>query len=183
MTKGMFYFIGYVIIFMMIVISFPKEKQQKLLNVQQEFDCVHYRVAGKLCVVAFIVSVYLTPSSYTLYEVRSGQILWCCGMVILILSLVTFCKTAVNQPVTSGIYALSRNPQIIGIWLVFLGVAVMSASYFALGCVALNMICYHQRIKAEEVMCLTLYGESYLQYYKKVPRYLIVKTKYEKTLK
>ena len=72
----------------------------------------------------------------------------------------------------SGPYRLSRNPQLLGGYLLFLGVAMQWPSWYALGWILLYGHISHMMILTEEDHLLALFGEEYRRYCQEVPRYL-----------
>jgi protein-S-isoprenylcysteine O-methyltransferase Ste14 len=72
----------------------------------------------------------------------------------------------------SGIYRLSRNPQIVGFFLAVAGFAIMWPSWYALGWVILFGPIFHMMVLTEEEYLLHMHPEEYRQYCQKVPRYL-----------
>jgi protein-S-isoprenylcysteine O-methyltransferase Ste14 len=71
----------------------------------------------------------------------------------------------------TGFYRFTRNPQIIGGALMVIGVAVLWPSWYALGWVILAAV-FHLMVITEEENLQNGYGEEYMQYCKRVPRYI-----------
>ena len=71
-----------------------------------------------------------------------------------------------------GPYNFSRNPQILGGYLLVFGTAIQWISLYSLGWVALYAIIAHWMVITEEEHLSQVYGEEYEQYCSKVPRYL-----------
>jgi len=93
--------------------------------------------------------------------------------IIVITSLINFKQTPVDQTVTHGLYRFSRNPQWVGMVLVFLGEAFAVASWLHLGLLLILVMAYHFQILTEEEACMGFYGEEYQDYMSQVPRYLL----------
>lgn len=74
--------------------------------------------------------------------------------------------------VQTGLYRWSRNPQILGGYLMVLGVALQWPSLHALGWVALYGAISHMMIRSEEAYLQQQFGDTYSQYCARVPRYL-----------
>lgn len=100
-----------------------------------------------------------------------GLLLHAAALVLFIVALINFRKTPLDHPVTQGVYRFSRNPQMAGLLLAFMGTAVAVGSWLMLILVILMSIGAHTRILAEERACLKQYGESYQAYMDTVPRY------------
>lgn len=72
----------------------------------------------------------------------------------------------------SGLYKLSRNPQLIGYALFLIGFAVSYPSVYAVVWLIIFGMVAHRMVITEEEHLLRLYGEKYEDYCKNVPRYL-----------
>jgi protein-S-isoprenylcysteine O-methyltransferase Ste14 len=83
----------------------------------------------------------------------------------------------INPPqklITTGLYAYSRNPMLTGIFLVFFGVGVLTGSlsltiFFS---PLFVLFFYFQITKVEEQEMEMKFGQAYLDYKQKVPRFL-----------
>lgn len=72
----------------------------------------------------------------------------------------------------SGPYRLSRNPQIVAFFSIFLGVAVQHPSWHAAGWVALAAVALHWMVITEEEHLSQVFGAQYSAYCERVPRYI-----------
>jgi protein-S-isoprenylcysteine O-methyltransferase Ste14 len=76
-----------------------------------------------------------------------------------------------RELITSGLYAYSRNPMLLGIFLIFFGSGIwmgsLSLTVFYTPLVIL--VFYFQITKIEEKEMELKFGQSYLEYKKKVP--------------
>lgn len=79
----------------------------------------------------------------------------------------------VTEIVRSGPYKLSRNPQILGGYLLVIGVAVQYPSWYSFGWIILYGLVGHMMIITEEEHLKAHYGETYERYCEEVPRYLV----------
>ena len=80
--------------------------------------------------------------------------------------------------IMSGPYRFSRNPQILGGYLLVIGVALQYPSWYAFGWVILYGAIVHMMILTEEEYLRGKYGKVYEGYCEKVPRYLLNYRKY-----
>ena len=78
----------------------------------------------------------------------------------------------VDALIQSGPYRVSRNPQIVGGCLLVVGSAALWPSWYAVGWVALYGVVAHLMVLAEEEHLHRVYGEEYVGYCERVPRYL-----------
>ena len=74
--------------------------------------------------------------------------------------------------VTSGIYALSRNPYFLSYDLLFLGLFLIYPSLVFLILTLVLIAMFHFMIMEEEAYLEKVQGENYINYKKKVSRYL-----------
>ncbi len=124
--------------------------------------------------LAFFVLLILTPLKIGSWLLPVGAALFAAGAVACAHSIWMFAKTPEGEPVTRGLYRISRNPQTVGMFLAIIGAGLAIGSWIALGVVIIWGIFLHARVLAEEKTCLAKYGESYRQFMARTPRYLIV---------
>jgi len=124
--------------------------------------------------LVFVVLVVLTPLKITSWLLPFGAALSIVGAAACAHSIIMFVKTPADEPVTRGLYRISRNPQIVGVFIALTGPCVACGSWIALSSVAVWGVFLHARVLAEERTCLAKYGESYQEFMRRVPRYLIV---------
>jgi protein-S-isoprenylcysteine O-methyltransferase Ste14 len=72
---------------------------------------------------------------------------------------------------TAGPYKLSRNPQVIGGYLLAMGPTLQRSSLYALGWIVMYAVITHWMVMTEEEHLLRVYGDTYEAYCSRVPRY------------
>lgn len=77
-----------------------------------------------------------------------------------------------HRLVTSGPYRYTRNPQYLGDIMIFLGVILLSNSFYATIVCIFGIILFLLMPFAEEPWLREVYGEEYIEYCRRVPRYL-----------
>jgi protein-S-isoprenylcysteine O-methyltransferase Ste14 len=102
-----------------------------------------------------------------------GIILYVTGLAGLVVAMLNFKDTPLDQPVSKGVYMFSRHPQIVAVTIVFVGVCLAISSWLALFTLVISRLLQHFGILAEEEACLRRYGESYRSYMERVPRYFL----------
>jgi len=102
--------------------------------------------------------------------------LFALGLAGFVIALFNFKNAPLDQPVTRGLYRISRHPQQLMFFISFLGICVAIGSWLALFIQIVSSLFLHSRILAEEKACLERYGDSYRDYMKRVPRYFLIKT-------
>jgi len=128
-----------------------------------------------LLAVAFFVLIIFTPLKIGTYVFILGIILYALGLAGFIVALFNFKNAPLDQPVTGGLYRISRHPEQL-MFFSFFGICVAIGSWLALFIQMISSLFLHSRILAEEKACLERYGDSYRAYMKRVPRYLLIKT-------
>lgn len=102
------------------------------------------------------------------------------GLSILLLSLVAFGKSFrvgidVERPdklVTTGIFAISRNPIYVGFGLVLIGEFLVFPNWIPLVYLVAGMAIFHRQVLREESFMREHYGQEYTEYRERVRRYL-----------
>ncbi len=155
-----------------LFLAFPKEVVRRLFDrsgwspPQKVFT-----IAGKLCALVCLVLITLTPLKIGYPVFVIGLILITLGLIGLVKALFEFKNTPLDEPVTLGLYRISRHPQIVMSSLVILGACVAIGSWLAVAFWAAARVLEHLGILAEEEVCLKQYGEPYGTYLKRIPRY------------
>jgi len=78
----------------------------------------------------------------------------------------------VSGLVRTGLYRFSRNPQMVGGWLMVLGVFLYRPSWYGLGWLGIWGMLGHWMITAEEAHLRRVFGDDYERYCRETPRYL-----------
>jgi protein-S-isoprenylcysteine O-methyltransferase Ste14 len=132
-----------------------------------------YTVIGKLISFVGLILIVLTPIKLGSPVFVIGAVLVFAGLAGVIKSVIDFGNTPHDQPVTRGLYRISRHPQIVSAGLVLLGASIAVGSWAAVILWAAGHLFGHWGILAEEEICLTQYGDSYRKYIQCVPRYFL----------
>jgi protein-S-isoprenylcysteine O-methyltransferase Ste14 len=157
-----------------LLMVFPKDVVSRLFDrsgwsVKQKV----YLTAGKVFSLLTLVLIILTPMKIHSEVFILGLILYGIGVAGLVLAMYNFKDTALDQPVTIGLYKISRHPQIVAQVIFLLGICIAIGSWVALFSLLLSKLLQHLSILAEEEVCVNRYGDSYRTYMKKVPRYFL----------
>lgn len=177
LQNGWVLWIAYFIGLILSVLAYPTDKRKKLFS-EPTYPRGDPRRAilavGSIAAVMFITSTLFVPlilGGPLLYVGLSAYVL---GYLAVMISLHEYRHAPVDSIVETGLYRFSRNPQWLGLVMVFLGTALAMGSGLHLFLLAVVVISYHFRILCEEQVCEAAYGESYTRYKRRVPRYLIV---------
>jgi protein-S-isoprenylcysteine O-methyltransferase Ste14 len=74
-----------------------------------------------------------------------------------------------------GPYKLSRNPQILGGYLLVIGTSLQWPSLYTIGWILMYAIITHWMVITEEEHLLRIFGEEYEEYCLEVPRYMLAR--------
>jgi protein-S-isoprenylcysteine O-methyltransferase Ste14 len=102
------------------------------------------------------------------------------GLAVLVASLVSFGRSFrvgidVDQPdklVTTGIFAVSRNPIYVGFALVLVGEFLVFPNWVPAAYLAGGFVLFHRQVLREESFMRQHYSEEYAEYCRRVRRYL-----------
>jgi protein-S-isoprenylcysteine O-methyltransferase Ste14 len=72
----------------------------------------------------------------------------------------------------SGLYRLSRNPQVLACTLYVIGFVMLWPSWYSVGWLLLYMVMIHRMVLTEEEHLLRTHGKQYELYCERVPRYI-----------
>ena len=161
------------------VMSLSKEKRQWLFQDPKELLrdprklLLRFDQLLALVILAFISLTPLFGAPVWLFVI--GLAIYIAGITIVVAAIYYFGRAPGNQPVIQGPYRFSRNPQWVGLFLVFVGLVISGGSWLLLLAVIVFGAIYHIQIVEEEKACRAKYGQPYDEYLQKVPRYLLIK--------
>ena len=120
----------------------------------------------------------------------SAMILIVAGLALSIWSIVYMKKVGEGNPfdaynhevaprtkhlMTDGPYKFTRNPMLVGVYIYDIGVMLWLHSWWPLAVFAVEVVLLTLQVRSEEKRLEADFGEEYLEYRKRVPRYLIKK--------
>jgi len=123
--------------------------------------------------LAAMVLIIFTPLKINQPIFWTGLAMALIGQAGFLYSLHTFNVTPSGEPVTAGLYKISRNPQWVTFAVVMVGFGLMAGSWIVLALLAVRIVMNHFRILGEEQALEDQYGKSYRSYKESVPRYFI----------
>lgn len=146
-----------------------------------KFVEVGVKTAAVLVCIAGIVSVFIGVNRNPAAVRAIGAAVSIVGTAVFITSVVTMrdswragvSNTDKTELVTNGIYQISRNPAFLGFDLLYIGTLMMFFNPVLCAFTVFAVLMYHlQIVNVEEDFLLVTFGDEYLQYKKKVCRYL-----------
>ncbi len=157
-----------------VLIFFPQKAIARLYDRSGQWTHqVLRRLLGGILVLLWFILVSWTPLKIGDVVFVIGVSVFSLGLIGFVIALVDFKNTPVDQPVTGGLYRISRHPQQFAVSISFLGISIAIGSWTAFAVMILGVIGAHNKILAEEEACLEQYGESYKNYIERIPRYFL----------
>lgn len=139
------------------------------------------RAAALLVFAAGLISIFIGTSHSPIVVRVIGAVMSAAGTIVFISAAWTMRDswragvptTDQTELVTNGIYQISRNPAFLGFDLLYIGTLLLFFNWILCALTVFAVIMYHvQIVKVEEHFLLAAFGDEYLQYQKKVCRYL-----------
>lgn len=131
-----------------------------------------------LVILSSLYTVWAIPIN-EMVALMGGSFTVGVGMILMLAGMIEFHSIRrisgldTSELVTTGIYQLSRNPQYVGWFLVLLGISLIGRSGLALLYTIIAIILFHFYItRMEEPYLGQIFGEKYLLYKERTPRYI-----------
>ena len=146
-----------------------------------KFVEVTMKIAAVLVFAVEVISIFLGTSYGPLLFRIIGAVVSMAGTAVFITAVLTMrdswragvSQTDQTELVTSGIYQISRNPAFLGFDLLYIGILLMFFNWALCVVSVFAILMYHlQIVNVEEDFLLAAFGNEYLQYKKKVCRYI-----------
>ncbi len=146
-----------------------------------KFVEVTMKAAAVLAFAAGLVSIFIGISHSPAAVRVIGAVMSVAGTIVFIAAVRTMrdswragvSKTDKTELITNGIYQISRNPAFLGFDLLYIGTLLMFFNWILCVLTVFAVIMYHlQIVSVEEEFLLAAFGNEYLQYKKKVCRYI-----------
>jgi len=126
-------------------------------------------------------SVHMLPFSLPAVLRWIGAGIMACGICFFLLAVIVMrdsWRAGVDESqstaiVTSGVYKVSRNPAFVGFDLLYIGSALVMPNVLLWGLALVGVVLLHLQILEEEKFLCRAFGEEYVQYLSKTPRYFL----------
>lgn len=164
------------LVYGILLLVFPRDVIARLYEYDRSRWSRRQRVfyaMGKLLILVYFALTIFTPLKTGAVVFIPGILLFVLGLAGFIMALVNFRNTPPGQPVTSGLYRISRHPQVFMGFILGCGICMAIGSWPALFMLTLSSLFGRARTLAEEEACLERYGDPYRAYMKRVPRYFL----------
>ena len=146
-----------------------------------KFVEVAMKIAAVLVVAAELVSIFIGAGHSPVAVRVVGAVISVTGTVVFISAVQTMGdswragvpKADKTELITNGIYQISRNPAFLGFDLLYLGILLMFFNRILCVLTVFAAVMLHlQIVHVEEDFLLAAFGNEYLEYRKKVRRYI-----------
>lgn len=124
-----------------------------------------FMYAGAMHILIRIVGIILTVAGVLAFILSVAQMKdnWRAGVQ----------REEKTNLVTTGLYSISRNPAFLGFDLMYIGILLSFFNWYLCVVTVFALVLFHlQIINVEEEFLAEAFGEEYLQYKKKVCRYI-----------
>lgn len=159
-----------------IMIFISKERRKRILTFPK-FDTKTEKIFSGLALFVFgrglIVYSFFIPVEVLTIKFYIGTFIFLVGMISSVYSMWTFSQAELSKPVTKAIYRITRHPMQVMAIVMWIGVGIASENWILIACAFLLGIISLPSLKAQERFCIDKYGEEYLEYMNKTPRYLL----------
>ena len=137
--------------------------------------------------VAFAISFFKVPFGEVRFLNNNSAVI--IGLVLLAFNLIISAASLINlkdswrvgvvenqktELIISGIYRFTRNPYFVSYILMFAAYTVILQNLILFGLSILGFLLVHKMIMKEENYLYSVHANAYLQYKKKVPRYIFI---------
>ncbi|MGD9381341.1 MAG: methyltransferase [Candidatus Thorarchaeota archaeon] len=164
----------------LLLLIFPREAVHRLYKYSRSSWSRRHRAfyaVERVLLVVYLIIVVFSPLKIGSYVFTLGLVLFSFGLTGFIIALFNFKNTPLDQPVTRGLYRVSRHPQIVMLFIAGSGIGIALGSLFAVFLQIVASCFGSSRILMEEKACLEQYGNSYRIYMERVPKYALIKTR------
>jgi protein-S-isoprenylcysteine O-methyltransferase Ste14 len=118
-----------------------------------------------------IYSIFL-PLQLGTWLFYFGLLIYLLGLVMALMVSISFSSAPLGEPLSKGVYAISRHPQYLGFFLAYAGIGIACASWVFLLCALVWIVSWQFGIVEEERILLEKYGDAYRQYMNRTPRWI-----------
>lgn len=187
-----FQIIGFTILIAFYGCYFAKMLSQKKKGIQTDhlgkgkvgpvkYIEVIMKITTHIVPIAEAICIVLNITALPAWARITGAVIGVAGLAVFTISVLTMrdswragvSETDTTALVTGGIYQISRNPAFLGFDLVYIGILLMFFHWVLFALSALAALMFHlQIVNVEEDFLIASFGDEYIEYKKKVNRYL-----------
>jgi len=101
-----------------------------------------------------------------------GIIIFIIGFMFVLMASISFSTAPLGEPMTKGIYSISRNPGYLGLFLGYTGTGIVCGSWIFILCALVWIVAWHFGVVEEEQIMLGKYGNAFRDYMDRTPRWI-----------
>lgn len=118
-----------------------------------------------------IYSIFL-PLQFGTWWFYAGLLIYLFGLFMVLMVSISFSSAPLDEPMSKGVYRISRHPQYFGYFLAYAGIGIACASWVFLLCALVWIGSWQFGIEEEERVLLEKYGDAYWKYMNRTPRWI-----------
>jgi len=118
-----------------------------------------------------IYSIFLPLKLGTLW-LFAGLPIYLLAIVMSLMYSTSFSTAPLGEPMSKGVYAISRHPAYFGLFLGYIGIGIACGSWVFLLCALVWIVSWHFGVVEEERILLEKYGDAYREYMNRTPRWI-----------
>ena len=122
-----------------------------------------------LAIIIYMFFLKIISSTPWLYI---GAVVYALGVLLFIFSVAGFAKPDEHGICRNRLYRISRNPMYVAYFVYFLGCVFLTGSVVLLLLLCVFGVSSHWIVLSEERWCTQKFGAEYVEYMKKVRRYI-----------
>lgn len=130
------------------------------------------RIANNVIPIITIVYSIFLPLKIGTVWFYVGLFVYLLAVIINTVAVQNFASTPLDEPVTKGVYRISRHPSSFGLFLMDIGIGVACTSWIFLLCAIVYIILTHILLPTEERFCLAKYGNTYREFMNGTPKWI-----------
>ena len=162
----------------MAFLSIDKEKSGK----RGEGEPIWSELSTAAKVVFVITHMMIMPFTlvYSIFlPLKLGTLWFFVGLPVYLLALamgimfsISYATAPLGEPMSKGIFTISRHPGYFGYFLACIGIGIACASWVFLLCALVWIVSWRFGVVEEELILLEKYGDAYREYINRTPRWI-----------
>lgn len=129
------------------------------------------KVIGMITWYGAVLYTAFLPMKTGTFWFYFGIVLFAVGIVLYAIALINYVRTPFDTPVVGGLYKYSRNPIYVAYTITWYGASLAVGSWLLLLIHTVEVILCHFSVLDEEKDCDEQYGQSYIEFKNRIPRY------------
>ena len=170
----------YGILSIIVMLNVKKESKKRMLTypkyvskTNKFFSLGFMIVFGKLII---LYSIFVPIIAFTAYF-YIGVVIYLVSISCSVYAMYYFSKADTSKPVTKSIYKYSRHPMQVMYYLSWIGLGFISGTWIIIIYTIVFSILTIPTLIAQEKDCIEQYGDEYVEYLKRTPRFIFFKWK------